>query len=309
MACYLPIRAWRQKPSGPITIGAAPQGAPYIYDLPCGACLGCLQAHANTWALRARHEASGWRRNTFLNLTYNDEELPAEGHLDREQLQRFIKRLRRARHRLDSIPTGNIRYLACGEYGEQNQRPHYHLLLFNCGFNDCRKVGVDLWESELLNELWTQDKRPLGHHRMGEATPGGAAGYIAKYTLKRYTNNNGWDLEPRRQGHRRTGQINPEGVWRPAPFLRMSLRPAIGNDWLARYHTDLTYGYLEADARKHPIPRYYRKVLARDNPTLLEEINRRMEGHRINTPTDRGTPERRKDEMKIHEQKKQERKL
>ena len=68
--------------------------------------------------------------NCFVTLTYDDEHLPRPhrpGHwmpsLSPYHVTNFIKRLRRHYE----IP---IRYFLAGEYGNDSQRPHYHLALF-----------------------------------------------------------------------------------------------------------------------------------------------------------------------------------
>lgn len=48
------------------------------------------------------------------------------GYLRKADLQKFFKRLRK---RLKSISDANIYYFACGEYGPQSLRPHYHFVI------------------------------------------------------------------------------------------------------------------------------------------------------------------------------------
>ena len=44
--------------------------------------------------------------------------------LQKSDLQKFFKRLRKKTHE-------KISYYAVGEYGDNTQRPHYHIILFN----------------------------------------------------------------------------------------------------------------------------------------------------------------------------------
>jgi len=244
--------------------------------LPCGQCIGCRAARATAWANRCGHEASQWNDNTFLTLTYDDDNIPAEGHLEPTALQRFIKRLRKAQPQ-------RIRYFACGEYGEKTNRPHYHALLFNCTFTDREQVGKELYSSETLRRLW-----PYGDNRFGEATPA-AANYIAQYNLKK-------------QG---AGDYDADGVWRPKPFLRMSLKPAIGTRWLEQYKRDLTHGYLVADGKQTAIPRTYKEKLKKLDPELAEEIEYRTYRHRIENPTNKNQKERLEAAEIIHKRQKE----
>lgn len=251
--------------------------------LPCGKCLGCRAARATQWARRCGHEAKYWQSNVFLTLTYDDEHLPAERHLRHDDLTRFLKRLRTDRERNREAYTtdrnSNIKYFACGEYGEENQRPHYHAIVFNIGFKDQYRISNDLFGSSTLSRLWQAGKAEFGNATQA------AANYIAQYSLKKIG----------------SGDCDSDGVWRPAPFLRMSTRPAIGYGWLDRYSEDLQNGYLVNEGRKTQIPRSYLRRLATTDPQLEEEITYTKQ--QFKSPDD--TPERRKAAEIIHRRKKQ----
>ena len=263
--------------------------------IPCGQCLGCKAARATQWAQRCEHESTSWEHNTFLTLTYDDHHLPENGYLDAQELARFVKRLRQRRartdRRLQGDQTSTIRYFACGEYGDTNQRPHYHAILFNCGFHRGTRVSgklgepseLDQYQHELLAELW-----PWGRHTYGKATPA-AANYIAQYTMKK-------------QG---AGDHDADGVWRPAPFLRMSTKPPIGARWLDRYKEDLQHGYLVAGTRQTAIPRTYRRRLELYHAGLAEDINIRAAQHRKTLTGENNDPERIKAAETIHKRRKQ----
>lgn len=294
MACYHPIPAL-QYGSEPPRLWP-PVGTENL-ELPCGTCIGCLSSRATQWAHRCAHEASSWSSNILLNLTYDDANLPRGGHLVPRDLQTFIKRLRKSAQR----PSNNmradgdkrLRYFACGEYGERNHRPHYHALIFNCGFTDGYKVGVSdrgypLYESDTLRALW-----PAGLARYGDADPG-AANYIAQYTLKKQRRS--------RADADTDGYVDEDGVWypRPQPFLRMSLKPGIGINWLTKYGNDLLHGYLVENGQKHGIPRAYKTKLKETNAQLAEDIEISTANHRRRTPTEPNKAARRHDGEIIH---------
>lgn len=267
MPCYHPIPAYQDTVGGGVTLH--PPIADTNLQLPCGSCLGCRTTHATHWARRAQHEASMWAHNAFLTLTYDDNHLPSNGALQPNDLQGFIKRLRAhhsrvhtpqgkrirkkyrgmARHILCS-PLGGLRYLGSGEYGETYGRPHYHLILFNCGFNDTTLVAKGLYESALLKTLW-----PFGSHKLGTVT-GASANYVAQYTLKNVG----------------TIAVTPDGEILQEPFLRVSTRPAVGTTFISKFKNDLTQGYLVADGSKQPIPRAYMKILHNLDPHLCEQV-------------------------------------
>lgn len=152
-----------------------------------------------------------------------------------------------------------IRFFGCGEYGESSGRPHYHALLFNCGFDDVRQVGKNLTESETVNRLW-----PMGKHVLGKVTHASAM-YIAQYSLKKQGPGDVLVVD------RETGEIRPD------PFLRMSLKPGIGAVHLERHGEDYRKGYFTVNGQRHAVPRAYRERLKRSthlqHVQLAEEIS------------------------------------
>lgn len=192
------------------------------------------------------HEAQLHDNNCFVTLTYNDSELPENGSLDKTHLQKFFKRLRHHK--------GTFRYFACGEYGEETQRAHYHACIFGLDFEDkthFRRIGEhNLYISDELNEIWGHGQTSIGSLTYE------SAGYTASYVLKttlgkgcpRYCN---LDDE--------TGELLPL----QQPFAVMSLKPAIGLKWLHAYSDDI-YGhdkdFVVLKGRKLPVPKYYDKI-------------------------------------------------
>lgn len=266
MPCYNPIPARQDSPGRKVILW--PELGTQNTALPCGKCIGCRSSHAAGWAHRCAHEATLWEYNSFATLTYADDKLPQDGHLLPDDLTRFIKRIRKYSEQptanLQQTNTSRIRYFACGEYGRENGRPHYHIILFNCGFPDRYKVrGGEhpLYQSHTLHEMWRN-----GTANFGDATPA-SANYIAQYTLKK-------------QGK---GDHDQDGVWRPKPFLRMS--QTLGRDWLAKYKDDLTHGYLVHDQHKQAIPRAYRQRLKNQGDQLIDQIELAIhKNKKIETP-------------------------
>lgn len=259
MPCYKPIPARQDGPGQRVILW--PELHTENLALPCGKCIGCKASKATAWAHRCGHEASLWDYNTFLTLTYDERHLPEQGHLSDTDLTNFLKRLRKYAASTDTnlLQTQNssVRYFACGEYGRENGRPHFHVLLFNCDFSDGYKVAErgqhDLFQSDTLHTLW-----PDGTANYGKATRA-SANYIAQYTLKK-------------QGLNRSTDCDEDGVERPPPFLRMSLKPAIGSKWLEHYKGDLTHGYLLDEGHKNAIPRTYKNKLKKQGDPLIDTI-------------------------------------
>lgn len=163
--------------------------------------------------MRCVCEASLYEKNTFLTLTYNDDNLPADLSLNKRHLQLFMKRLRKR--------FGNdIRFYAAGEYGDMSLRPHYHIILFNFYPEDAEAIRlrpVPLFISSTLLKLW-----PFGYHSFGMVTFDSAA-YVARYCTKKIT---GADADSHYNGR------TPE-------FALMSRRPGIGALWLERFSKDV----------------------------------------------------------------------
>lgn len=201
------------------------------------------------------HEARYHHENIFVTLTYDEAHLPANRELDPRHLALFLKRLRQAmarRRRRELIRGDRLRFIACGEYGENTQRPHYHAILFGVGFNDERTVrrgDMPLYSSPTLEALWGK-----GAAIYGRVTPASAA-YVAGYTMK-HVGERGCDSD---------------GVVRQPPFFRCSTHPGIGAFYAASYPGDFRAGALVSGDSRVRIPRYYRRLLERDNPGLLEE--------------------------------------
>lgn len=142
--------------------------------------------------------------NTFLTLTYADENLPLDNSVSPREISLFVKRLRK------KAPT-KVRYFACGEYGDITGRPHYHLALF--GSENCRRGTTrHTRNNQPCCDVCTatQNAWGLGGISHGTLTQQSAA-YIAAYTTKKMTKHD----DPRLEG-------------RLPEFARMSRRPGIG---------------------------------------------------------------------------------
>lgn len=156
---------------------------------PCGQCLPCRLNRRRLWTHRIILEAMKHEKNCFPTLTYSDESLPPGGNLFPRHLVLFIKSLREA------IRPNKLRYYAVGEYGDQTQRPHYHLAVFG--------LGPD--SADLMQTYW-----PHGHIFMGELSLESAQ-YISGYVTKKMT-----------------APDDPRLYGRYPEFARMSRKPGIG---------------------------------------------------------------------------------
>ena len=97
MTCLYPITAWRAKRLNengkrPVVFRRQDGWEETEMQVPCGKCIGCKADHALAWSIRCYQESTLHDQNSFITLTYNDENLPEK--LNKEHLRKFIKDLR-----------------------------------------------------------------------------------------------------------------------------------------------------------------------------------------------------------------------
>ena len=152
-----------------------------VIRLPCGYCRACKINLYQEWATRCWLEARQLKNNQFITLTYDNQHLPEKG-VNKQDLSRFMRALREHFRRKHGI-TG-IRFFACGEYGEETFRPHYHILLFNCPpFGDEKKykendLGQPLYKSKILEHIWGKGFCTIG------AVTRQSCDYVCRYLVK-----------------------------------------------------------------------------------------------------------------------------
>lgn len=223
MACYSPVVAW--KSLTPNVRGRYTMRFKYdrfcgdTVQLPCGKCTGCIIDRSHEWSIRIYQEASLYDRNSFVTLTYDDSHLPDDSRLDIRHLQLFWKRLRHL---------GPVRYYACGEYGSETRRPHYHAIVFGQDFrsHDTLPVGEGLYATPFLTDTWG-----MGHVTVADVTMATCC-YVAGYVNKKLGVDDGFQL--------------------------MSRRPGIGSRWLRENIENVArLRSVVIEGKEHPVPRRY----------------------------------------------------
>lgn len=268
MACYRPLDAAQLVngdivfvPKGTSGKGKTSQKAQNVrreLKLPCGQCIGCRLERGRQWAVRCMHESQMHEFSCFVTLTYDDENVPSDFSLRYSDVQKFLKRLRRAH--------GKVRFFLCGEYGESNGRPHYHALLFGVLFRDryyWRKssAGFNLYRSETLERLWGH-----GNCEIGDVSFESSA-YVAGYILKKV---NGSKADAHYQCvDSDTGEI----FWRVPEFGRMSLKPGIGAGWFEKFGAEVyPLDRVVVNGREQKPPKYYDKLLEESAGLAFDEV-------------------------------------
>lgn len=151
------------------------------HKVPCGKCAQCLSRRQRGWSLRLSEEAKVSDSVYFITLTYEDRWLPRTINglpsLYKRDFQNFMKRLRRETgqyRKTDSegnVIQKGIKYYACGEYGTNTERPHYHAILFNM--------------KQLNSSVSDQILTAWGRGNVDVAPGNGATiNYVTKYIMK-----------------------------------------------------------------------------------------------------------------------------
>jgi len=242
MYCNYPITLYRSKSTGRPTMKRSDShGYKLTKSAPCGKCWKCRAREAREWAVRIHHESLTHEVNSFITLTYAPEHLPENGSLRKSDVQTFMKLLRKMKPFKDI----KIRYFAAGEYGTENERPHYHIVLFGLDFPDKTywrksKKGYKIYRSELLERAWNK-----GHSEIGTVTINSSK-YTANYVTQKV---NGQQKEKHYAGRQ------PE-------YSAMSRNPPIGFNYYLEHRDEITKSGTVAYLDKQiPVPRTYQRTL------------------------------------------------
>lgn len=251
--------------------------------VPCGMCTACRMQKSKEWATRILHESTMHDRNSFITLTYNPENLPENGSLNKKHFKLFIRNLR---YRLKE----KIRYYGCGEYGDNNGRPHYHIIIFGWDpitIEELNKtvflhsVTKDktgeinrLYISTFLEDVWKK-----GFVKVGSVTLK-SAGYVSRYVIKKIT-----------------GEMAPSHYKGKLPeFSLMSRMPGIGKPWYDKYKGDIyPKDFFTINGHKCRPNRYYDNLYKQEKPESFNKIKEERKKNIIyHPPIRRGQKEKHK---------------
>lgn len=150
----------------------------------CRKCLQCRISKREQWKARMLLEAHG-KVCSFVTATYDDENLKSESLVPADATK-FIKRLRK------QLEPDKIRYSYTGEYGTENERPHFHFLFY--GLPPCHHGRSHRWLKfccpvcALLRKTW-----PYGDIQSKSVVPERIA-----YIVGHQTRIMQWDHEDKR---------------------------------------------------------------------------------------------------------------
>lgn len=222
--------------------------------VPCKKCIPCKINKTSEWTLRILMELQYWQSAVFVTLTYNQDNLPANGSLSREVLSDFFKSLRQ------NLNGRKIKYYACGEYGDSDntERPHYHCIIF--GVSDSledRKALFNSWKNcddwMFFGKTWFKT--------VGTVTKDSAQ-YVSGYCQKKLFGDLALEEYDRRG--------------RNPPFQTQS--NGIGERYfLDNYDLIKKDGFIFFDGVNHPIPETFKRkfgLLGYKSETTLEYIKK-----------------------------------
>lgn len=260
----------------------------------CGKCEGCRVDKSREWANRLLLEKEYYPDNQcwFITLTYDEDHVPRSSYgdpetgeaqpsmtLSKRDLQLFMKRLRKNH-------VTPLRFFACGEYGPQTMRPHYHLIVFGLQLNDCvlygrGEAGFTYYQSNWLTSQWSLRSAPTRHGSVTclsadpsyFCTPLGRVivapaswqtfAYVARYTTKK--------LYGAESSYYEQFNIIP-------PFLTMSTHPGIGARWFQDHPEVYDFDYISVatptGGKKFRPPHYFDVLFDREDPEGFDEFRK-----------------------------------
>ncbi len=275
-------------------------------EVPCGDCIACRLNYSRNWADRCMLELEYCDSAYFATITYSDFWVPRSNYiasdtgevlealtLRKRDFQLFMKRLRK------KFSDQKIRFFACGEYGSETFRPHYHAIIFGLKLDDLqvykRERGFTYYNSPSLQDCWSRTvdledlydgdsllgfdevpddssefsnirgdntplRLPIGHIVVSEVTWETCA-YTARYVMKK--------LKGPEADFYAKHCIEP-------PFTLMSRKPGIARQYYDDHPDVFKNAYINVSTptggRKIRPPKYYEKLYDLDFPEASAEL-------------------------------------
>lgn len=222
-------------------------------QIPCGKCIGCRIDYSRDWADRMTYHSFGKEKNSyFITLTYDDDHLDDLDHspiydlyaLNLDHMTEFIKSLR------NHFRDNSLDFYYSAEYGDNNFRPHFHLIIYNLPLDDLEfwkldNEGQPMYTSDLIHKLWKRGLCSISSFAWLNAA------YTASYVEKK-----------------RDGRMMQEytAVGLTPESCRMSRRPGIAYDFYKEHYKEIWQNdgfFVDRTVNKSGklgIPRYFQKL-------------------------------------------------
>lgn len=262
-----------------------PHLAKQVQQIPCGKCIQCRLSYSRDWANRAMCELKTAKNAFFLTLTYDDAHLhfapyvdAATGEvstrpvLDFKDMTKFLKRLRKVCSKYGYKE--KLRYIYCGEYGEDTKRPHFHMILYNVPpqllHGDPLWTSPErqprLWYANKITEIWKHGLVVYGDVEWH------CCAYVARYIVGKQL------------GKSRKEQIKAQELFFPGiPWqdeqIRTSRRPGIGRDFYEQnkytiYESDELNVNIKDKLQAVRPAKYYDRLYDVEYPEALQRLKR-----------------------------------
>lgn len=225
-----------------------PKAAFEKVPVPCGRCPPCKKNRVNGWVFRMLQQEKVSTSAHFVTLTYDTHNVPISQNgymtLLKKDFQDFMKRLRKI------CGDAKLKYYAVGEYGTNNNRPHYHAIIFNCP-----------------DPLYYDQAWGLGSMHVGSVS-GNSIAYTMKYIDKHY----------KKRLHARDDREFE------FPLMSKGLGKNYLSDEIVKYHqSDISRLFLTKEGGfKIAMPRYYKEKIYTDDQrkaqaAIADQISRENE--------------------------------
>lgn len=220
----------------------------------CGQCKSCRIVRKQVWVNRLQEEAKDHGvHSCMITLTYDRRSLPDEdgkryfghdwykdrrGGLSVRDVQLWQKRFRKF------MEPKKVRLFSVGEYGEDDCRPHYHILVFGAPMTpDIHGVATVTWKL---------GKVDMGYTPVIQA----AAQYVSGYVLKKASD------DPRTVGLPPPFRIGSQGIGRSAieRYISMLEAPHVYESWAPGGDVP---NVIRRGRKTIPLGRYYVTALRR----------------------------------------------
>ena len=224
--------------------------------VPCGRCPACLSNRRREWTCRLLAELRDCYSAYFITLTYDNEHLTYADDtavLIKRDVQLFFKRLRKliSKHPDYNKDVYPLKYVCVGEYGDNTDRPHYHICIYNLPYKQDELEDV-------IKKCWSNGEM----FKVGTLTSRSAM-YTFKYVLKLH----GEDENPYRAEFK--------------TFLLAS--KGVGSSWLTKENIEYIkrgkppddYNLVSIDKNQYSLPRYFRKKIKKKSDNKFIEAHRR----------------------------------
>lgn len=276
-------------------------------EIPCGQCLDCKLSHAREWSTRIQMEASKYKNNCFVTLTYNGENLPmskrivsvndetGETIIDRNgpfnslyinDLQNFIKKLREYLFRDEVKKLKEKYHYKRGDKEllsliKKQARENVGVRFFACG--EYGSKGRAHYHLILFNykpnDLEFHDTNEVGDilytseflskiWKKGFVIIGEVTEQSAGYVAR-------YSMKKLTQEKNNSLFFEENGI--DKEFITMSLKPGIGRDYYSEslFNDEHIFLPSKKGARSCKPPRYFKKILEEENPIKSELVRKK----------------------------------